>query len=156
MLNRRIAVLLITAAGFSAAAPGAWAADLKSPDQVKLALRLMMQVTNDFDRQITRKTYARLPHENMEFQEASAALRQAIADEPKAFQAKVGPAIDRALAAAQKVSDESGAGDDAQLREGHGQLLKAVNAVFAFFPAELRPDPNVQPGGRPGGPPPAG
>src|SRR3954469_10022911 len=82
MINRRTAALVIASVGFNAATLiSARAADLKSPDNVKLALRLMMQVVNDFDRQITRKTYARLPHENMEFQEASAALRKAVADE---------------------------------------------------------------------------
>src|ERR1700755_1301007 len=138
MLDRRTAVLLIASIGFSATALAAGAADLKSPDQVKVALRLMLQVTHDIDRQITRKTYARLPHENVEFQEASAALRQAIGEEPKAFQAKVDPALDRAVAAPQKVADESGAGDDGQLRAGHAQLLKGVNAVFAYFPQDLR------------------
>jgi hypothetical protein len=154
MISRRNAIAAAASLTLSAVAlSGARAADLKSPDQVKTALRLIMQVTNDFDRQITRKTYARLPHENMEFMDASGALRQAIADEPAPFKAKVEPKIKRAVDQAQKVSDESGKGDDAQLRAGHGELLKDVNAVFADFPKELRPDPNVQPGG---GPPKAG
>ena len=154
MISRRLAMATLASAALCATTlTGARAADLKSPDQVKTALRLIMQVTNDFDRQITRKTYARLPHENMEFMEASGALRQAIADEPAPFKARVEPKIKRAVDQAQKVSDESAKGDDAQLRTGHGQLLKDVNAVFADFPKDLRPDPNVQPGG---GPPKAG
>lgn len=127
-------------------------AALKQPDQVKTCLRLMMQVTNDFDRQITRKTYARLPHENTEFQEASAALRKALAGEPQDFRAKTDPAIQKAVDAAQKEANDSAAGDDAKLRADHGQLLQAVNAVFANFPAEMRPDPNVQPGRGPAAP----
>jgi hypothetical protein len=119
---------------------------LKSPDDVKTDLRILMQVTNDFDRQITRKTYTRLPHENQEFMEGAGALREAIANEPADFKAKVEPAIQTAVSIAQKVADMSSSNDDAKLRAGHGELLKAVNAVFAFFPEDLRPDPNVQPG----------
>jgi hypothetical protein len=151
MARRFIAFVL--AAGLATAPLAAGAAPLKSPDQVKTALRLMMQVTNDFDRQITRKTYARLPHENMEFQEASEALRTAIAAEPAPFKAKSEKKITAALKAAQKTADESAAGQDAQLRADHAQMLKAVNAVFADYPADLRPDPNVQPGRPPGAPP---
>jgi hypothetical protein len=155
MLDRRTAVLLIGASGLVAfAATTARAGDLKSPDQVKTALRLMMLVTNDFDRQINHKTYARLPHENMEFHEACGALSMAIAGEPAGFVAKVELAVKRALAAAQKVADDSSAGDDAQLRAGHAELVKAINVVFDYFPEALRPDPNVQPGPHPPGPPP--
>jgi hypothetical protein len=132
---------------------GAQAA-LKQPDQVKTCLRLMMQVTNDFDRQITRKTYARLPHENMEFQEASAALRKALEGEPTDFKAKADPAIQKALDAAQKEANDSAGGDETKLRADHGQLLQAVNAVFAYFPVDMRPDPNVQPGRGPASPSP--
>jgi hypothetical protein len=147
-VNRRTILALSMAASLWAVG-GAQAAPLKAPDEVKTALRLMMQVTNDFDRQITRKTYPRLPHENQEFQEATDALTKAVEAEPAGFKATVGKAVAKARAAAQKVSDESGAGQDAQLRADQGLLLKAVNEVFGNFPAELRPDPNVQPGGRP-------
>lgn len=144
------AALMLAFATTSFAATAA----LQSPDKVKNCLWLMMQVTNDFDRQITRKNYARLPHENEEFKEATGALTQAIANEPANFKAKVTRAIQKALAAAQKIADLRRSSDDAKLRTGHGKLLKAVNAVFAFFPENLRPDPNVQPG-RAGGAPPA-
>ena len=139
--------MLLAASGAMLAAP-ALAAPLKSPADVQVALRLMMQVTNDFDRQITRKTFARLPHENEEFKEATGALRTAIAGEPAGFKAKVTPAIDRAAATAQGTADKSGGADEAVLRAGQRNLVTAVNRVFAFFPATLRPDPNVQPGGR--------
>ena len=145
MINRRTA-LVMTAATFAAAGFGTAHAALKSPDDVKTALRLIMQVTNDFDRQITRKTFPRLPHENEEFKEASEALTKAIAGEPAAFKTKVGGQIAKARELAQKIADESGAGQEATLRADHGQMLKAVNAVFENFPADLRPDPNVQPG----------
>lgn len=124
------------------------AADLKSPDTVKTSLRLIMQVTNDFARQIDRKNYVRLPGEMQEFTEAAGALRQAIANEPADFKAKVEPAIQKALAVSEAVADlNMGPGsDDAALRMRQAEQVKAVNAVFAFFPEELRPDPNVQPG----------
>lgn len=142
----KLSVLFAALVASASVSVAAQAAPLKSPDQVQMALRLMMQVTNDFDRQITRKTYARLPHENMEFQEASEALRSAIAAEPAPFKAQVEKSLTTAVKAAQKVSDESGAGQEATLRADQAQLLKAVNGVFDQFPKELRPDPNVQPG----------
>ena len=46
------------------------AAQLKSPDDVKTALRLLVQVSNDFKRQITAKNFARIPHEYMEYTES--------------------------------------------------------------------------------------
>lgn len=145
-MNRRTILALAVAASLSGVSFGSAQAALKSPGDVKTALRLMMQVANDFDRQIARKTYPRLPHENQEFQEATDALTKAIAGEPAAFKAKVGGEIGKARAAAQKISDESGAGQEATLRTDQGALLKAVNTVFENFPADLRPDPTVQPG----------
>ena len=38
-----------------------WAAQLKSPDDVKTALKLLVQVSNDFKRQIGNKNFARSP-----------------------------------------------------------------------------------------------
>ncbi len=136
----------LVAIGLLLGGPAAPAAALQSPDQVKLCLRLMMQVTNDFDRQITRKTYARIPHENMEFHDATAALLKAVANEPADFRTKVGSAVQAAIDSAQKEADDSAGGDDAMLRAQQGRLVQAVNAVFSYFPQDLRPDPNVQPG----------
>ena len=144
-----LAVRSIGLLGLTFATAASAAADLKSPDDVKTALRLMMQVTNDFDRQITRKTYARLSHENEEFKEATGALRTAIANEPAPFKSKVDPEIQKALTDAQATVDLAPTNDDSKLRAAQGVMLKQVNAVFADFPPELRPDPNVQPGGRP-------
>lgn len=127
----------------------AWAAPLKSPQDVKVALRLMMQVTNDFARQINRKTYNRLPHENKEFHEATDALRSAVAGEPADFRAHVEGPLKTAVSHAQAIADESGTATEPKLREDHARMLRDVNAVFAQFPADLRPDPNVQPGGGP-------
>ena len=76
-----IAVLLLAAFNL--------AAQLKSPDGVKTGLRLLVQVSNDFKRQINAKNFARIPHENMEYTEAAEALRSAVKDEPADFKAKV-------------------------------------------------------------------
>src|SRR5919201_5072771 len=65
------------------------AAQLKSPDTVKTALRLLVQVSNDFKRQITNKNFARVPHEYMEYTEAADALRTGIKDEPADFKNRV-------------------------------------------------------------------
>ena len=125
------------------------AAQLKSPDTVKTALRLLVQVSNDFKRQIANKNFARVPHEYMEYTEAADALRTAIKDEPADFKAKVETRLKAAVTAAQKVSDMSGNTTDAdKLAAEHGKAVTAMNAVFALFPADLRPDPNTPPPGR--------
>jgi hypothetical protein len=147
--SRRV-LAVVASLGFALTAMTSMAADLKSPDQIKTCLRILMQVTNDFDRQITRQSYARLPHENMEFMEGAQALRQALANESADLRAQVEPALQKAVDAAQHVADMSSSNDDAKLRAGHGEMLKAVNAVFAYFPEDLRPDPNVAPGRPPG------
>ena len=122
-------------------------AQLKSPDNVKTALRLLVQVSNDFKRQITNKNFARVPHEYMEYTEAADALRSAIKDEPADFKAKVETRLKAAVTAAQKVSDMSGNTPDAdKLMAEHSKMVTAMNAVFDLFPADLRPDPNTAPG----------
>src|SRR5215468_6155046 len=82
-------------------------AQLKSPDDVKTALKLLVQVSNDFKRQIGNKNFARVPHEYMEYTEAADALRTAIKAEPADFKAKVEPRLKTAVAAYQKISDMS-------------------------------------------------
>jgi hypothetical protein len=129
------------------------AAQLKSPDDVKNALKLLVMVSNDFKRQINNKNFARVPHENMEYMEASDGLRTAIKDEPADFKAKVETRLKAADAAYQKVSDMSTTTPDAdKLMAEHAKAVTAMNALFDLFPAELRPDPNAAPPGR-GGPP---
>src|SRR5207248_10548397 len=128
------------------------AAQLKSPDDVKTALRLLVQVSNDFKRQITNKNFARVPHEYMEYTEAADALRTAMKDEPADFKAKVETRLKAAVAAEKKVSDMSANTTDAdKLMAEHTKAVTAMNAVFDLFPANLRPDPNAPPPGRRGG-----
>ena len=130
-----------------------WATQLKSPDTVKTALRLLVQVSNDFKRQITNRNFARVPHEYMEYTEAADALRMGIKDEPADFKARVETRLKAAVAAYQKISDMSAkATDPDPLMAEHVKAVTAMNAVFDLFPADMRPDPNLPPpGGRRGG-----
>jgi len=131
----------------------AFAQQLKSTEDVRTALRLLVQVSNDFKRQITNKNFARVPHEYMEYTEAADALRSAIKDEPADFKAKVETRLKAAVAAYQKVSDMSANAKETdvdKLMAEHAKAVTAMNAVFDLFPAALRPDPNLPPPGRGG------
>jgi hypothetical protein len=144
----KMATVLATI-GLALLAASTPAAQLKSPDKVKVALRLLVQVSNDFKRQITAKNYARVPHEYMEYTEAADALRAAIKDEPADFKSKVETRLKAAVTARQKVSDMSANTPDAdKLMAEQGKAVTAMNAVFDLFPADLRPDPNAPPPGR--------
>ena len=145
MKPRRIPAVLATI-GIALLVASPVAAQLKSPDDVKTALRLLVQVSNDFKRQITAKNFARIPHEYMEYTEAADALRSAIKDEPADFKAKVDTRLKAAVEAAKKVSDMSANTPDAdKLMTEHDKAVTAMNAVFELFPADLRPDPNAPP-----------
>src|SRR5438874_348975 len=150
--TKKVAAVLITVGFALALAAPVWATQLKSPDTVKTALRLLVQVSNDFKRQITNKNFARVPHEYMEYTEAADALRTAMKDEPADFKAKVETRLKAAVAAEKKVSDMSANTTDAdKLMAEHTKAVTAMNAVFDLFPANLRPDPNAPPPGRRGG-----
>ena len=56
MKPRRILAVLATI-GIALLVASTVAAQLKSPDDVKTALRLLVQVSNDFKRQITAKNF---------------------------------------------------------------------------------------------------
>src|SRR5437667_12854837 len=111
--TKKIPAILASIGLVLALAGQIFAAQLKSPDDVKTALRLLVQVSNDFKRQIANKNCARVPHEYMEYTEAADALRGAIKDEPADFKAKVETRLKAAVAAAKKVSDMSGNVTDA-------------------------------------------
>ena len=145
MKTRRIPALLATI-GIALLVASPMAAQLKSPDDVKTALRLLVQVSNDFKRQITAKNFARLPHEYMEYTQAADALRSAVKDEPAAFKGKLETRLKAAVAAYQKISEMSANAPDAdKLMAEHTRAVTAMNAVFELFPADLRPDPNTPP-----------
>jgi hypothetical protein len=142
----RIPALLATI-GIALLLASPLAAQLKSPDDVKTGLRLLVQVSNDFKRQIAAKNFARIPHEYMEYTESADALRSAIKDEPPAFKTKVETRLKAAVAAYQKISDMSTNSPDAdKLMAEHARAVTAMNALFDLFPADLRPDPNAPPG----------
>jgi len=147
--TKKVAAVLMTVGFALALAAPVWAAQLKSPDTVKTGLRLLVQVSNDFKRQITSKNFARVPREYMEYTEAADALRTGIKDEPADFKAKVETRLKAAVAAYQKISDMSAkATDPGPLMAEHSKAVTAMNAVFDLFPADMRPDPNLPPPGR--------
>src|SRR6516225_8596796 len=82
-------------------------ADLKSPSLVKTSLQIFAGVYGDMERKLAAKTYERLPHENQEFQDGAAAMRDAIASEPPAFKTQVETQLKKTLAASQHVADTS-------------------------------------------------
>jgi hypothetical protein len=150
--RKTLATLASVGFALTLAAP-ALAQQLKSPDDVKTALRLLVQVSNDFKRQITNKNFARVPHEYMEYTEAADALRMSIKDEPADFKAKVEPRLKAAVTAYQKISDMSATAKETdvdKLMAEHAKAVTAMNAVFDLFPAAMRPDPNLPPPGRGG------
>jgi len=137
---------VLASIGFALLMASTVAAQLKSPDDVKTGLKLLVQVSNDFKRQITAKNFPRMPKENAEYKEAAEALRSTIKDEPANFKAKVETRLKASLAAFQKVSDMSSSEPDAdKLMAEHAKAVTTMNAVFDLFPAELRPDPNAPP-----------
>ena len=125
-------------------------AQLKSPDDVKRGLLLLVQVSNDFKRQIGAKRFERVPHEYMEYTEGADALRATLKDEPASFKAKVETRLKAAVMAYKRVSDMSATTPDVdKLMAEHAKAVAAMNALFDLFPADLRPDPNAAPGRRP-------
>ncbi len=152
MKSARIAAVLATIA-LAPLVASTVAAQLKSPDDVKNGLTLLVQVSNDFKRQITAKNFTRIPHEYQEYTEGAEGLRAAIKDEPAPFKAKVETRLKASVEAFHKVSDMSATTPDSdKLMAEHAKAVTAMNALFELFPAELRPDPNAAPR-RPGGPP---
>ena len=149
-LRHRLAVLASIGVVLTLAAPAA-AQQLKAPDDIKMTLRLLVQVSNDFKRQITARNFARVPHEFMEYTEAADAVRSAMNGESADLKAKVETRLKAAVAAYQKVSDMSAKETDVdKLMAEHAKAVTAMNAVFDLFPAALRPDPNLPPPGRGG------
>jgi hypothetical protein len=154
MNGRRHRLVVLASAGLTLAlATQASAQQLKAPDDIKMTLRLLVQVSNDFKRQITNKNFARVPHEFMEYTEAADAVRSVMKNESADLKAKVETRLKAAVAAYQKVSDMSASAKETdvdKLMAEHAKAVTAMNAVFDLFPAALRPDPNLPPPGRGG------
>ena len=129
-----------------AVAAAALAASLKAPDDVKMGLHILAGVYGDMERKLAAQQYDRLPHENQEFQEGSQALRDAIAQEPADFKARVGASLDATLAAANHVADTSKSHDAGQVRTALEALAASMRKLNALFPQDLRAEPGtVQP-----------
>ena len=116
-----------------AVATAAFAGDLKAPDAVKSALSKLVHEYGDMGRKVTTERYARLPHDNQEFQEEADAVRAAVASEPVEFKAKVESALANALAASAHVAEVSATHDQGQVKsalDGLGNSLRSLNALF--------------------------
>jgi hypothetical protein len=149
-IRKTLAALASVGLMLTIAAP-AVAQQLKATEDVRTALRLLVQVSNDFKRQITNKNFARIPHEYMEYTEAADAVRMSIKDEPADCKTKVEARLKAAVTAYQKVSDMSAKETNVdKLMAEHAKAVTAMNSLFDLFPAALRPDPNLPPPGRGG------
>ncbi len=140
MISRKSLVIVGALSGLILAlgAPAS-AADLKSPDLVKTSLQIFAGVYGDMNRKLAAKTYDRLPHENQEFQDGAAAMRDAITAEPAAFKTKVESVLQETLAASTHVADISKTHDDAQVKAALSALADSMKKLNALFPENLRP-----------------
>jgi hypothetical protein len=150
---RNFLFLTVMAVALAGGGPLAIAAELHAPDAVKNALRMLAYVQADMASKLPNKAYARLPHESQEFQEASGAMRDAIASDEPALRARVEAALSKALQASDHVSEVSKTSDAARITAAVAAVDAALQELDALFPQELRPVPG-QLGGRPQGPPP--
>ena len=130
----------------------ACAANPKAPELVHTALRILASVYADMDAKLANQQFDRLPHENQEFQDGSGAMRDAVADEPADFKAKVLSTLEATLAAAQHVADSSKSHDAAQVKSAIDALATSMHTLNALFPESLRAEPGSVPAPQHGGP----
>jgi hypothetical protein len=157
MTRKNLLGLLITCGALLAVTLPVSAADLKSPDQVKNALRILAYVQDDMNRKLPTKSYDRLPHENEEFQEAAVPMREAVANEPAEFKAKVEVLLNKAQAAANNVAEVSKTNDEVKIKAAVVAVADALKPLNELFPENLRPvagQLGSGPGMGAGGPPP--
>ena len=150
--NHFLRLIMLGASLALAAVAPTFAADLKSPDSVKMGLRILAGVYGDMDRKLAADQYDRLPHENQEFQEGSGALRDAVANESADFKAKVESTLRSALAASTHVADVSATHDKKQVKSALDNLATSLRALNALFPDGLRAEPGTVAPGRQSGP----
>ncbi len=120
----------------SAAAP-------KSPEMVRMGLRILAAVYGDMDRKLAAGQFDRLPHENQEFQEGSQALLDAVAEEPSAFKARVQADLEQARVASRHVAQASKSHDKAQVQSALAALARSMRQLNALFPEPLRAEPGT-------------
>lgn len=141
-MMRKYVFAMLAGAALVLTAPHAQAQQLKNPDQIGYVLKLITHVSNDFLRQVERKTFDRIAHENEEMHEASAALEKAVANEAPDLKQKVTVALKDVVAAGDAVAGKAPTNDEAALRTSHGELAKKVAALDVLFPATMRPEAN--------------
>jgi hypothetical protein len=124
----------------TAVAP-AFAGDLQSPEAIKTGLYKLASEYGDMERKLDSERYDRLPHENEEFQEESAILRAAVANESAAFREQVATALQSALTASGHVAEVSATHDRKQVTAALGNLAAVLRSLNALFPATLRSEP---------------
>jgi hypothetical protein len=150
----RIALALVGGLAL-AAAQGAAGAEPQSPDQVHTALRILASVYADMESKLPSQQYDRIPHENMEFHEASGAMRDAMTNEPTDYKAKVLAALDAAVNASQNVADTSKTHDAAKVRTALDALVASMRSLNGLFPEALRAEPGSVPAPQHNRPPPS-
>ena len=128
------------------------ATELKAPEQIHMALRILASVYADMGAKLKSQQFDRLPHENQEFQDGSGAMRDAIADEPADFRAKVQASLEKALTAAQHVADARKSHDAMQVTSAIDALATSMRTLNDMFPEALRAEPGSVPAPLHGGP----
>jgi len=131
-------------------AQSALSVEPKSPDAVHMALRILASVYADMESKLPDQL-DRLAHENQEFHDGSAALRDAVADESPDYKAKVLAALDTTVNASQKVSDTSATHDTVKVRATLEQLADSMRSLNALFPEVIRAEPGSVPAPQHGG-----
>ena len=149
--TRNLVSLLIVSAALGGAHV-ARAAEPKSPEQVHTALRILASVYADMDAKLKNQQFDRLPHENQEFQDGSQAMRDAIAEEPVHFKAKVEASLKKTLDTAQHVADASKSHDAIQVTSAIDALAASMRTLNGLFPEALRAEPGSVPAPQHGGP----
>jgi hypothetical protein len=135
-------------------AQSALAAEPKSPQDVHMALRILASVYADMQSKLPNQL-DRIPHENQEFHEGSAAMRDAMANESADYKTKVLAALDQAVAASQAVSDTSASHDTTKVKAALEQLAASMHSLNELFPETIRAEPGSVPAPVHGGPPPS-
>jgi len=125
-------------------AQGAPSAEPKFADAVHMALRILASVYADMESKLPNQL-DRLPHENQEFHDGSAAMRDAMADEPADYKAKVLAVLDQAVNASQEVSDTSASHDTVKVKATLDQLAASMRSLNALFPEAIRAEPGSVP-----------
>jgi cytochrome c556 len=141
MNHKQLFLALALCASGILASVSASADELKSPRQVTNSLKIFAHEYDDMTQRLERRQYDRLPHENLEFQEGGPALREAIANEPAAFKAKVEPVLAKTLAASSHVAELSKSHDEAQIKAAVAALADSMKELNALFPQSVRASP---------------